>query len=226
MEKDFLSSVPEGGFPEGKIVLVDGTELTCHPKASTPGEIEGNDLKLDTTGTYLRLKNRPALTPKELDAARKAHMELFVQNAFLFYKNAARIMNDSRMFLAPVDMGNNLAYTGVCGLRNATLGVYLEWWLYSPVDITHDVEGEPALTVSFAGSPLSGMNSCSAVRPDGEWFNFSSRSFSLLWSSFWKINCRYTEAKQMYDAYSLEEVRQKLVCFSVKTCLDTTREND
>lgn len=28
-----------------------------------------------------------------------------------------------------MDVTNNLAYTGTSGFRNATLGVYVEWWL-------------------------------------------------------------------------------------------------
>ena len=42
-------------FPENAIVLLDGTKLDCFPKENAT-KIENDDLKLDTTGVYLRIK--------------------------------------------------------------------------------------------------------------------------------------------------------------------------
>ena len=68
------------------------------------------------------------------------------------------------MFLTPLPFENNLAYTGSSGLRNATLGVYLEWWSECERAVIKKDGGEvQALTYFIAGSPLSGSNHCSAV---------------------------------------------------------------
>ena len=196
-------------FPEGKIVMFDGKELTCYP-VEQPKETESNELSLDTTGTYLQIGRKPVRTQEEIDEEAAAQRQLLIDNAYLFYKNASRILSDSRMFLAPVTMDNGLAYTGTSGFRNPTLGVYIEWWLCCPQDITHDLEGQPALTYFFAGSPLSGMNSCSAVTPEGKTIKINYGSFREVWQSFMRINRRYDEAKGKYEAYTLKEVRDLL----------------
>ena len=54
--------------------------------------------------------------------------KLFFWEAFFLYEHKEQILADSRMSLTPLPFENNLAYTGTSGLRNATLGVYLEWW--------------------------------------------------------------------------------------------------
>ena len=107
------------------------------------------------------------------------------------------------MFFAPVNIQNGLAYTGISGFRNPTLGIYIEWWL-NFVDESHD-NGNPVWFIS--GSPLSGCNACSCADPSGQHIRMSKKKpFWDVWTTFKDINTRYTEAKQLYEACSLEEV--------------------
>lgn len=41
-------------FPPGKIVLLDGREIDCHPREEGRGcNVDYNNMELDTTGRYL-----------------------------------------------------------------------------------------------------------------------------------------------------------------------------
>ncbi|MCQ2286139.1 MAG: hypothetical protein MJZ76_04615 [Bacteroidales bacterium] len=200
-------------FPENKIVLLNGTELDCYPKAIQPQKIQSDNLKLDTTGEYLSFhrKSRKQIALKK-ERKEKANPEkdmlksFFLQHAVDFYQHAERILSDSRMFLAPVPITNGLAYTGTSGLSNPTLGIYIEWWLTNERACRNEKEGL-LLTYHIAGSPLSGRNNCSCVNSLGETEPISYEPpFSDIWHSFMAINTRYTEAKQRYEAYSLYEV--------------------
>ena len=127
---------------------------------------------------------------------------LFRENAWLLLENADKILADSRMFLTPLQVGNNLAYIGTAGLEDPTVGVYIEWWLHYP-EASRLPEG---LIWYFAGSPLSGMNSCSAVTPENEAITVHPRPFRDIWQSFIEVNTRYSEAKLLCEAYTLEEL--------------------
>ena len=137
--------------------------------------------------------------------------ELFFKEAFFLYEHRDAIYADSRVFFTPLPFGNNLAYTGTSGLRDATLGVYLEWWDSCERAVLKK-DGEIfALTYFIAGSPLSGNNRCNVVNRKGETKTISfSSPFSEIWSSFMKINQKYDEAKQNCEAYTLEETISKL----------------
>ena len=115
-------------FPDGKIVLLNGTQLDCYPLADEDIETEFQDkLELDTTGQYLTVRKcKPKTTHVSDEWMQK--QQLFVDNAFYLLAHMDRIMNDSRMFLAPVAVQSGLAYTGTSGFKRPTLGVYLEWW--------------------------------------------------------------------------------------------------
>ena len=119
-------------------------------------------------------------------------------------------MSDSRMFLAPVPIVNGIAYSGIAGFTNPTLGVFVEWWLNCETDVTHDHSGKEALCYAIAGSPLTGINGCGCVYPDGTTERIVFAKFSNVWRTFVQINQRYTEAKQIAEAYSLQEVYDKL----------------
>lgn len=190
------------------ITLINGTTLVCYPKAERPDSIKEDQLKLDTTGEYLSIGKGKTFQKarEERNKMERQELEFFLDHAFYFYKNADRIFKDSRMFLSPVPVRSGLAYIGTNGLNRPTLGIYLEWWIYCKGDITHDQEGNDALTYYIAGSPLSGSNSCSCVYPDGKTIVIHHDSFSTVWSSLATINKRYTEAKQRYEAYTLQEV--------------------
>ena len=73
-----------------------------------------------------------------------------------------------------------------------------------------DNKGRRSLVYHLAGSPLSGMNKCCAIREDGQQEIVSLSSFSAHWGPFMKLNQRYTEAKQLYQAYTLQQVLDQL----------------
>lgn len=210
-------------FPEGKITLLDGRELECYPCISElKGEncnvkglhdsqgrkaVDYNNLEFDTTGRYLSFGKKRGRSKKYVeDLEMFIERQLFVDNAFLLLQNRERILQDSRMFLAPVAVESGLAYTGTSGFRNPTVGVYLEWWSLCEGALRRDENGVRSLVYRLAGSPLSGVNSCTAIREDGREETVSLRPFSDYWRSFMKINQRYSEAKSWYRAFTLQQV--------------------
>lgn len=191
-----------------KIKLIDGSQLDCYPIAFPSDEIVSSEFSLDTTGQYLQIGKKPHFTTdKEISERRKQEEideKLFYEHAHLFLANADKILSDSRLFLAPVNVVNGLAYTGTSGFRKPTLGVYIEWWLYHK-DASIDAKGHPIWFIS--GSPLSGSNACSAVDRKGKTHRAQlNSSFSAVWSSFVEVNNRYNEFKGRYMAYELREV--------------------
>ena len=133
----------------------------------------------------------------------------FLKNAFLFLDNAERILGDSRMSQARVPVSNGLAYMGPFPAAN--LGVYVDWWQNSGLkEILHDREGRRALTWHIAGSPLSGMNSCSCVYPDGTTANLSHSSFGRMWKTFHEAIKRHRTEGLTTDIYAIEEVAEIL----------------
>ena len=197
-------------FPDGKIVLLNGTQLDCYPLSDEDVESVPQDkLELDTTGQFVTVRKcKPKATPVSNEWVQK--QQLFVDNAFYLLAHIDRIMSDSRMFLAPVAVQSGLAYTGTSGFNRPTLGVYLEWWQTCDGAMRIDNEGRRSLVYRLAGSPLSGSNRCSAVREDGTIETVSLSSFMSHWSPFTKINTRYTDAKVRYQAYTLQEVLEIL----------------
>ena len=204
---------PDTDFPKNKIVLLNGNELHCYPKPNQPELLTKDDLKLDTTGVYFSLKrNSKSPDKKKEESAKKELLEqFFLNHAFYFLEHADKVFNDSRMFLAHVPVVSGIAYTGTSGFTDPTLGIYLEWWLNCEADVRHDSNGNDALTYHIAGSPLSGCNKCACVYSDGSTKSISHHSFLPVWSSFIDLNWRYTEAKYIYESYSLQEVYDILV---------------
>ena len=193
-------------FPQNKIILTDGTTLDCYPVADKePENIPDDTLQPDTTGQYLRIGRHKA-TPAPQPATERAGQELFIDNAFYLLAHKDRILSDSRMFLCPVTIQNGLAYTGTSGFRRPTLGVYIEWWLCAKDAMQTDKKGRRSLVYHMAGSPLSGMNKCSAIREDGTQEIVSLSSFGAHWGPFMKLNQRYAQAKPLYQHYTLQQV--------------------
>lgn len=190
-----------------KITLIDGSQLDCYPIAFPSDEIVSSEFSLDTTGQYLQIGTKPHFTTdKEISERRKQEEideKLFYEHAHLFLANADKILSDSRLFLAPVNVENGLAYTGTSGFHKP-LGVYIEWWLHHK-DASIDAKGLPIWFIS--GSPLSGSNACSAVDSKGKTHRAQlNGSFLAVWSSFAEVNNRYNEFKGRYMAYELREV--------------------
>ena len=197
---------------EEYITLLDGRKLLGFPRVEPNAPID-NRMKLDTTGEYLTLKRRnPAVTEptEEEEQKRKEAKKFFTDHAFFFLDHRKQILNDSRMFLAPVPVRSGIAYTGTSGFQCPTLGVYIEWWLNCAPAIIGRYRKESWLVYHISGSPLSGSKHCGIVNPKGECRCESISSFKNLWSSFIDTNTRYDEAKQRFEAYSLEEVVELL----------------
>lgn len=197
---------------ENSITLMNGAVLECFPKESQPCDIEPDKMQLDATGKYLSIDNKKPYKREakaQIDPTEELEQQqkkLFTDNAFYLLAHSERIMRDSRMFLAPVAVHNGLAYTGTSGFRNPTIGIYLEWWNECARTLRTDDEGNRSLIFHLAGSPLSGSNCCAEVYEDGRIESVSVRSFIDFWPPFMAINQRYTEAKNMHQAYTLQQV--------------------
>lgn len=173
--------------PEGKIQLLNGKVLDCYPLKQSDAVVEP--------------------TKDEKKQKENKEKRLFLDNAFLFYKHGDRIMSDSRMFLCPIPIHSYLANVGTSGINRPTLGVYIEWWLNCESAMICKRNNTKWLVYRIAGSPSSGFNRCGIVDNEGNtnWKTLDD-SFSSIWSSFASINNRYDEAKNLYQAYTLEEV--------------------
>lgn len=194
------------------ITLIDGSKLECYPTAVHPHIVTDEDiaLQLDTPGEYQQIGNKPKrdYTPLEDQEQRQIDHEEFYKNIHLFLANADKILSDSRLFFAPTKIDNGLSFSVGSGLRNATLGVYIEWWLYHN-EASIDAEGNPIWYIS--GSPLSGCHACSSVDRDGKSREAHLKGkFSAVWSTFIDVNRRYLPYKDQYMAYSLKEVAELL----------------
>lgn len=192
------------------ITLLDGCTLPCYPKQERAAPID-NSMKFDTTGQYLivgRKHRHPRVQEPSAEIVRAE--KYFSDNAFFFLKHHEQILGDSRMFLAPVIVQNGLAYTGTSGFQCPTLGVYLQWWLTCPQSAIGKSWEDGWLVYRLAGSPLTGSNSCGIVNHKGECASRRVANFNNLWRAFVEINALYDKAKELYEAYTLEEVVKKL----------------
>ena len=197
---------------EHYIELINGTRIEAFPKAEQIETIKEDRLALYTTGEYLQIghrKRKPKRTT-ERDIIAQQRGELLCRNLHRLIAESDKILADSKMFLAPVPIQNGLAYFGASGFHNPTLGVYIEWWRHHKCAWVIDKLGERRPLIYIAGSPLSGANKCAYVGAEGMSYGVSVTKFAPVWQSFVNVNTRYTEAKQRYDAYTLEEVIEKL----------------
>lgn len=157
---------------------------------------------LDTTGHFFSIRKKPTPEPSSEEQLRQEKM--FADNAFLLLANYRRIFSDSRMFLAPVYVRSGLAYSGY--LPILTVGGYIELWLNCPVSARFEEDGRMSLVWFVSGSPLSGRNACSFVNEDGDRRTVEIGKFYELRTAFAKIANYYGDAKEKYEAYTLEEV--------------------
>lgn len=210
---DTAKQEPQGKsqvHPDGKIALLNGTVIDGYCLDQLPDTYQQDRMELDKTGKYLvigrRKPNMPKVDCKE-EERRKQEEKLFTDNAFFLLGQTDRIFKDSRMFLTPIPIQSGLAYMGTGGFRNPTLGIYLEWWLYSGSGILASKNGTEELVYRIAGSPLSGCNWCACVDRKGKCREVKMPiSFFKVWRSFVQVNTRYTIPKQQYAAYTLQEV--------------------
>ena len=197
-----LNKKTETSFPEGKIVLLDGRVIDCYPLATDETDsVSPEGLDIDRTGECTKTDDR-----REPASAydKKMEKDLFIKNAFYFLANQERILTDSRMFLCPVPIQNGLAYFG--SFKRPTLGVYLQWWESCAGAMRCDKKGRRSLVYGLSGSPLSGANHCAEVYEDGSTKSVTLLPFKDHYVPFIKINDMYSEAKQKYQSYTLQQV--------------------
>ena len=202
--------------------LTDSTCIEAFPKAERPAKIEKDNLALDSTGEFLQMGGGRKRRKKIVTCTDEEQLKLFLQNAHRLIGESDKIMADSRMFLAPLPIRNGLAYTGTSGFRHPTLGVYIEWWRNYECAWTEDKNGEKQPLYYIAGSPLSGCNACASVDTEGNGHSVSVYPFNNVWRSFMEVNTHYTEAKQLYAAYSLEKVIAILFGDNIEHKMDQT----
>jgi hypothetical protein len=135
--------------------------------------------------------------------------DFFVRNAHFFYEHRDEILSDSRMFLSPVKVYNNLMGMGHEPFRNIVLGAYIEWWLNCPSATVSDADGNRSLLFFVAGSSFSGNNECLAVDIRGAVHAVSVRPFMPVWRPLASLNARYQPCSG-YEAFTLHEVAEKL----------------
>ena len=151
--------------PDGKIILMNGNVLDCYPKKDQPSAIIPDEIGLDTTGEFIRFRD---VSKRQQHPVSEPWEELFYKEAFFLYEHKEQILADSRMFLTPLPFKNGLAYSGTSGFKDATLGIYLEWWEACERAVIKKDGIIQALTYYIAGSPLTGSNRCSTVDKNGK----------------------------------------------------------
>lgn len=106
--------------PQNGIILMNGAVLECFPKESHQDSFVPDEMKLDTTGMYLSIGNKPCKPQPSTTEEKERQKKLFTDNAFYLLAHQERIMRDSRMFLAPIAVQNGLAYIGTSGFNAPT----------------------------------------------------------------------------------------------------------
>lgn len=192
-----------------KITILNGSSIEGYPITSPKEREHFTGISIDTTGEYIQTGTKHiACLCSELQGKRSQIHKQFYEHVNLFLANKERILSDSRMFLTPVYIDNAMSVTGRSGFQNATLGVYLEWWLHH-TDASIDRNGNPIWYIS--GSPLSGSHACSSVDREGRKYDACLKGrFRDVWESFMEVNKRYSDVKDKYQAYNLKEVIEML----------------
>lgn len=188
-DKSLLTEHPENG-----IRLIDGTVIPAYPQLTPKPDPNRFDYDKYVAGEceYVYIG------------------EFFVKHGYYFLQHAKEILADSRMFLAAVPVNHSLAFGGTCFLSDPTLGVYIEWWQHYSYARSVDEQGNDLYIGRIAGSPMSGNNSCTLLGESGEEVHAKQPRFMPVWKSFASVNMRYAPIKEKYEAYTLEEVYEKL----------------
>ena len=155
-------------------------------------------------GTRIEAFPKPMQTKvAEDDKSDRMLLEFFLRNAYRLIEKSDTILSDSRMFLAPLPISDA---AGIPGFRNPTLGIYVEWWKNNECAWRVDEMGVKRPIYLISGNPMTGSNSCGYIGEQGKSCFASVRSFSSVRQSFVSVNTRYTEAKERFEAYTIEEV--------------------
>lgn len=211
----------------GKLTLIDGTILDAYYKKENlinsekePETIknsekeDGYKLELYTRKSMSRkkaLKKNKRDRSKEskiidsIKEEKKKNLQLFIDNAFFLFAHKDIILNDSRMFLTQVPIISSIAYTPPAGNTYPTVGIMIQWWLDSIEAFKVHDDNNAELVTSFSGSPLSGSNNTNAVTMKNEIIISKPEFFHRLYVPFFRINLWYYEAKEIYEAYTIQE---------------------
>lgn len=168
--------------PHDDILLNDDKTLECYPK---------------------RENNTKIVNAEE-------EKRLFIGNAFYLWEHREQILSNSRMFLCPIHVNNNLAYIGATSMSNATLGCYIEWWQSCEAARRVSKSGEWSFICGIGGSPLSGRNHCCEVYANGKTKTVHVAPFMDLWKPFLNICEQYAETSSNYQSFTLSEVIEQL----------------
>lgn len=68
--------------PQNSITLMNGAVLECFPKESNQGDFVPDQMKLDTTGVYLSIGNKPCKPQPSTTEEKERQKKLFTDNAF------------------------------------------------------------------------------------------------------------------------------------------------
>lgn len=131
--------------------------------------------------------------------------KIFLNNAFLFFKNRNRILSDKRMSLCRVPFQNGVFQSDMTGFGNPTLGTYLNWWLNCESAIILKEDESEWLIYRFSGTALDGTNKCDIVNGRGETDRISIMAFTSLWLSFASYDDGCYDDDFM-EPYSLKEI--------------------
>ncbi|MBQ4377327.1 MAG: hypothetical protein II793_06500, partial [Bacteroidales bacterium] len=186
---DFETVLKEG-FRDGRIVLMDRSSLECYPRVGeSQSEADGKN---------------DASTHENHDRAQQDRTAyLFQKNAFFLLDNYKRILSDSRMFLCPIPIQNNVMQAQ----GTPSLGAYIQWWMNCEGAMRIDKNGRRRLVYHLAGSALSGCNHCEMVLENGKTKTIQLESpFSRYCHSLDSLARAYADAMQKYQSYTLQEV--------------------
>lgn len=147
---------------------------------------------------------------KPSSAQKDSNFSLFLENAFFLIANRKHIMSNPKMYYTVIDANNGLAYSGISGLKNTTLGCYLNWWSNCLQASDIDNENSKWLIARVAGSPLSGRNNCLAVSNDGKVKFIEHPHFRTLWTTLMENNKMFNDTSLQQEAYTLQEVLDRL----------------
>ena len=202
-DKDNLNKREEPDYSH--ITLRDGRRLECYPIVENEAEPAVSD-ELAIAPNSIGIKGKPKMQQELLpDDEEKRLYQLFLKNAHNIWAHSEQILSDSRLFLTQVPVQSGLAYTGISGFRQPTLGVYIEWWSSCEQSVQRLQDGRVGLVYHLSGSPLSGINSCAMVLADGTTKSVCLEPFGPNWKSFMMINKSYTAHKHACEHYTLDE---------------------
>lgn len=160
------------------ITLKDGRTLECMPKTeSSPEQFSWPD-----------------------DAERRREYELLKKNAHFIFENREKVLSNSKIFFAPVNVMSGGAYIGA--FVKPTLGSYVEWWI---------ARGKDELALYVSGSPLSGANVSKSITKSGKMVELKPDGMFLnLVKEFNSFHKCYKDIRGNIDAYTLEEAISQL----------------